>query len=614
MAIRLYTKPISINGNYNAAERTFLNMDVKIRAFTILCAASLLTGALSGCARTDIPGPDSQSNGSTVSSPSSESATVSDNVPQFVVTHEEDTATKPVQTQQTPPPTASAVTQEGAPATNAPPATQTPGTSSDAVSSHNIEVTEATTNSNGEIIDDWRSDLVFNTENPDELYSMFGLSRSEREQYYQKISAECELPIIHVSTEQEREVLSKDNYVNCLVEIFNCEDELKMDATSAGIRVRGNASAYYGDADKLRKNGAPYRIKFTHKQSVLGLNDNARCKSWVLLKTYETGVRDHLAFELARAINEGKYYASDSRFVQVYMNEKYMGIYLLCEQCQENPNRVAINECEEGYTGTDIGYYVELDNYSYDEEWRFMLNYNKESITDESGKTRVPKSYYYTVRNDIYSDEQLKFIERYFEVCYEIPMRAIKYGEFYRLNDDFSLTLAQDEFASARECVSQVLDLESFVDMYITYEIVNDQDVGGGSFFFAVDFGNVSMYKTLTCVSPWDFSWAYTDYNAKAKGGLYAANFKDSYFVGEYGDRSNPWLILLYSADWFRDMVKEKWAERYPAILETLSEVRSTVNTYSSDFDKDGAHRASRARATLDWTDSRVEYLNGLWG
>ncbi len=471
------------------------------------------------------------------------------------------------------------------------------------------------TNSSGEIIDDYRSDLVFpETDDPDELYELFGLSRSERSAYYESISKECGYPIIHVSTENEMEVLSRDDYVNCIVEIFNCEDEYVMDAASAGIRVRGNASAFYGDVDKLREEGAPYRIKFNHKTSVLGLNDNARCKSWVLLKTYNTGVRDRLAFELAEAINEGKYYSSDSRFVHVYMNEEYMGIYLLCEQSQENPNRVAINECEEGYTGTDIGYFVELDNYSYESEWRFMLNYNKESITDCYGTSRVPRKYYYTIRNDIYSEEQESFIERYFEVAYEIPMRAIKYGEYYRLNDDFTLTLANEEFSSAEECVSQVLDIESFVDMYITYEIVNDQDVGGGSFFFAVDFGSVSQYKTLTCVCPWDFSWAYTDYNAESDGGLYAARFKDSYFVENWGDRSNPWLILLYSADWFKELVMEKWQERYPAILEALANERENVNSHTQDFNKDGVRRSSRAIATLDWVDSRVEYLNSLWG
>lgn len=575
------------------------------RFIAVLCALAVSSASFTACAKEQLPQP-SQSGTDTSGSSDPITSTVpenDDNVPLNTVSHREDkTPTVGTTTDEMPDtPSITDVSSSGT-VTNPP------------VTSHDIPTVTQATNENNEIIDDYKSDIVFDTEDPDELYSKFGLSRSSRQSYYNSICADCDLPIIHVSTENKKEVLSRDNYISCLVEIMNCEDEYKMDATSAGIRVRGNASAYYGNEADLKKNGAPYRIKFTQKQSVLGLNDNARCKSWVLLKTYETGVRDHLAFELARAISEGKYYASDSRFVQVYVNEEYKGLYLLCEQSQENPNRVAINECEEGYTGTDIGYFVELDNYSYTEPWRFMLNYNKESITDDSGKSRVPKKYYYTVRNDIYSDEQLKFIERYFEVCYEIPLRAIKYGEFYRLNDDFTLTLAQDEFASAYECVSQVLDLESFVDMYITYEIVNDQDVGGGSFFFAVDFGNVSKYKTLTCVCPWDFSWAYTDYSAKSNGGLYAANFKDSYFVEHWGDRSNPWLILLYSADWFKDLVKEKWNERYPAILETIETVRGTVNTYTSDFNKNGSSKASRAKTTLDWTEDRVKYLNSLWG
>lgn len=581
-------------------------MDPKQKFLAILCSFAIGSASLCSCARTQNNDIDNSlsSKDLNVSTPeATPGSTVNGGVPMNTVSHEseEPSVTAPYST-----------SADSSDSSNTDYNSNV--STSEPVSGHEINVTEATTNQNGEIIDDYRSDLVFDTENPAELYQMFGLSQSARQRYYQSICQECKLPIVHISTEDEREVLSKDNYINCLVEIMNCEDEFKMEATSAGIRVRGNASAYYGDADKLRKNGAPYRLKFTKKQSFLGLNDGARCKSWVLLKTYETGVRDHLAFSLSKAISGGKYYASDSRFVQVYMNEKYMGIYLACEQNQENAYRIPITECDEGYTGTDIGYLVELDNYSYEEPWRFMLNYNKESITDYSGTSRVPKKYYYTIRNDIYSDEQLKYIERYFEVAYEIPMRAIKYGEFYKLNDDFSLTLAQNEFSSAAECVSQVLDLESFVDMYITYEIVNDQDVGGGSFFFAIDFAGDSLYKTLTCVSPWDFSWAYTDYNSKADGGLYAAKFKDSYFVENWGDRSNPWLILLYSADWFRDLVRSKWQERYTEIISTISDIRQTVDTYSQDFDKDGSHRASRARTTLDWTKERVEYLNSLWG
>lgn len=557
----------------------------KTKITALICAAAI---SLTSCANINI---NHDSTEVTTTSPPVSSAvttTTSDNVPQFTVA----------------PDTSEEAVTSSVPVTTPP----------EVVTSLPTSSSEAQTNASGEIIDDYRSELDMSVEDPDELYRMFGLSRTERQQFYSEISSEYDLPIIHVSTENEQEVLSKEEYVNCIVEIFNCEEEYVMDATSAGIRVRGNASAFYGDEDKIRENGAPYRIKFTSKQSVLGLNNNAKCKSWVLLRTYEAGIRDYLAFMLAKAINDGDYFSSDARFVELYLNEKFIGLYLLCEQSQENPNRVAINECDEGYTGTDIGYLVELDNYSYTEQWRFMLNYNKESITDVYGTSRVPISYYYTVKNDIYSDEQLKFIERYFEVAYEIPMRAIKYGEFYRLNDDMTLTLAQDEFANAYECVSQVLNVDSFVDMYMVHEITNNQDVGGGSFYFAVDFGDISLYKTLTCVCPWDFDWSYADYYSSSDGGLYVAKFKDSNFVENYGDRSNPWLILLYSADWFQELVREKWAERYPYILQCLSDVENVVETYKDDFNKSESSRYSRANSILDWASSRVEYLNELWG
>ncbi|MCD7732617.1 MAG: CotH kinase family protein [Oscillospiraceae bacterium] len=550
-------------------------MNDKRRIIAVVCAVVVLTSSMTACTRTEIS--DISESTTTTASSSEEVTTVSENVPSYVVTQSDST------------------------------------TVTEAVT----EAASAVTDDSSLIVDDYTEDFTYDSLTPDDLYEMYGLSRSERSSFYSQICEECELPIISVSTEDEQEVLSLDEYVNCIVEIMNCDSEYVMDATEAQIRVRGNASAYYGDVDQIRANGAPYRIKFTKKQSVLGLNDGAKCKSWVLLKTYNYGVRDHLAFTLAAAINAGMYYVSDSTFVQVYINEEYMGIYLLCEQTQENENRVAITEAEEGYTGTDIGYLVELDNYSSGETWRFLLNYNNESITDVYGTSRVPVKYYYTVRNDLYSEEQLDFIERYFEVCYEVAMRAIKYGEYYRVDrvdDDFTLTLAQDEFESAYDCISQVMDIESFVDMYITYEIVNDQDVGGGSFFFAVDFSENSIYPVLTCVAPWDFSWAYGDYSSDADGGLYAAKFKDDYFVDNWGDRSNPWLILLYSADWFQELVSEKWQERYSYILEALDEVTETVETYSDDFDKDGKSRSSSAFATIRWTRNRVEYLNTLWG
>ncbi len=494
--------------------------------------------------------------------------------------------------------------------------TQTEATTTQApITSHEDITVEDVTNNDGKIVDDFLSEMVFDTEDPNELYDMFGLDRNERKAYYDKISKEHNFPIIHVSTENEKEVLSLENYVNCLVEVFNCDSYYQMDAVSGGIRVRGNASAFYGDVDKIRKNGAPYRIKFTNRQNLLGLNDDALCKSWVLLRTYDTGVSDYLALKLAAAINQGEYYSSDCAFVQLYINEEYAGIYVLCEQNQVNDERVDVYEPEEGYTGTDIGYLVELDNYGYSEENKFLLNYNNEKITDVYGTSRVPRKYYYTVKNDVYSEEQVDFIERYFEIAWEIPMRAIRDGEFYKVGEDKqSIVLAQDEFSSAKECIEQIWDIQSVVDMYITHELTNNQDVGGGSFYFAIDFSEGADINKMTCVAPWDFDWAYADYYSDADGGLYAAKFKDSNFVDRFGDRTNPWLVLFYSADWFQDMVKNTWRDRVSDIADTTAEVRATVENNTADLNKDGKKRSGRAKSILSWVESRIEYLSEIWG
>lgn len=492
-----------------------------------------------------------------------------------------------------------------------------------AVTAPPVNIPAATTpkpNEAGMIVDDWRAGLkLSDNDEADKLYERYGIDRSYRDGYYRQISAECEFPIVHISTENRADILSRDEYVNCFIEIFNCEDIYKLSAKSAEIRVRGNASAFYGDKNKLRAEGAPYRIRFNEKQTVLGLNDFARCRSWVLIKTFETGVRDHLAYNIAKAVNRGAYYVTDAKFVQVYVNEKYEGIYVLCEQTQANSERIDIKEAEDGYTATDIGYLVELDNYATSEDYYFYLNYNKEPITDIYGTSRVPVKYAYSVKNDLYSDEQLKFIERYFEVAWEVSMRAIRDGEFYRVErvgDSFNLIPAQSEFSSAYDCISQVFDITSVVDMYITYEITNDQDLGGGSFYFTVDFSPESKYPRLTMISPWDFDWGYSDYHCEPDGGIYAAKFKDSNFITtlKLGDRSNPWLILFYSADWFRDLVKSTWKERLPYIREAIKNEGQLVVDYSDDFDKDGKHRASRARATVNWASDRVDYLDTLWG
>ncbi len=441
----------------------------------------------------------------------------------------------------------------------------------------------------------------------------YGIDTAERIAKYEVMAKETKLPIIHISTEDELPIMSREEYNNCLVDLFNCEEEHILRAVEGGIKIRGNSTAYYGDPNEVLKNQVPYRIKFSKKANMMGLNDGAECKSWVLLKGTWNVIPDHLAFTMAETLMKDDYYSSDSTFVYVYVNEQFKGLYLLCEQNQINKHRVDLPEPEKDYKGTDIGYFVEIDNYASEEPYWFTVDYCGETLTDLEGTERALEPADYTIKNDIYSEEQVTFISDYVNNVYKLMVQAIKYGRYYEFDDSYQLVAAQDKYTSAYECINAEVDLNSVVNMYILYEIAHDNDCGEGSFYMARDFSGESSFDRLTFTAPWDFNWAYEGSPVRK---YYAAAFNDEGFVNQYGDRTNPWFVLLMGTDWFQDMVKARWQELYnngeiTAVLDYLSVY---VDHYQDDFHAHTGYWADCARDLIKWVRNRVKWLNMEWG
>ena len=476
-------------------------------------------------------------------------------------------------------------------------ATKKPATTSSATTIKPVEIPEGAE----------MSDLT-----PEQRYYVYGIDKEKQEAYYNKIS-NIKLPIIHISTENKQKITSLENYVNCLVDVFNCDDEYKLEAECAGIRVRGNSTAFYGDVNQILRNQVPYRIKFDKKTNMMGLNDGAKCKSWVLLKSQWNVVPDYMAFELAKQIMDGEYYSSDCTFTYVYVNKVFKGLYLLCEQNQINKNRVNLPEHEGGYTGTDIGYFLELDNYASDNPYWFTMDYCNETLTDLKGTTRKLVPAEYTIKNDIYSQEQVDFISKYLSNVFKIMVQAINYGKYYTFDENYNLIDASKIYDNAYDTINAVVDIKSVVNMYILYEICHDNDCGEGSFYMAVDFSGKSSFDRLTFTAPWDFNWAYTD---ASTGKYYAGAFNDMSFVSQYGDRTNPWFVLLMSTDWFTGLVKEKWTEMNSEnkINSVIKLCSSTIKTYWDEFtvEKFNSYPQS-AESLVKWVKERVNWLNTQW-
>lgn len=442
-------------------------------------------------------------------------------------------------------------------------------------------------------------------------YESLSADKAEKESFKKKIRSESKIPVISVTTAPDDMIASREKYTSCVVDVFNCDEKLEINEASAGIKVRGNSSAYYGDVSQILANKVPYRIKFDKKTNMLGLNNGAECKSWVLLKSDWDLIRNDIAFRFGRTIMGDSNFCSDGQLVHLYVNEEFQGVYELCEQCQINPNRVDISEPAEGYTDTDIGYYLELDNYATsDEDNHYIsMDYENATVTDINGETRQFVPAEYSIKNDLYSQNQIDFIDKYLNNLFKIVYEACENGKYYKFDENYDLV--DSDVTTAEEAVSNVMDIDSVRDMYILYEIVHDYDCGEGSFYMCVDLSKDSKCPKLKFTSPWDFNWAYNDSTEK----YYAGAFTDKNFVAKNGDRSNPWFIVLCKQDWFMATVKEKWTEmsQEKLLQGCIKTEREYLKEYDADLRKGEEWGPDSAEDLFNWIENRIYWLNSQW-
>lgn len=432
-------------------------------------------------------------------------------------------------------------------------------------------------------------------------------------------------------------------YVDCSVSVTDVDDKLLIDSANASVKVRGNWTTSY--------NKKPLRIKFETKQSMLGLNNGGEYKSWLLLAEYKdfSMLRDKTAFQLAGEIlGKDGYYAADSQLVEVTINGKYWGVYLLTEQQQVNSGRVEITEPEEGYTGTDIGYFLEYDAYYYAEDslHSFKVNYHDDAElipydgNGGSSGTAKPSAngkndVGITIKSDIYSQEQHDYIEHFVSNVYDIMYEAAYNGKAFVMSDDFTVITETAEL-TPREAVEKVVDLRSLVDSYILAELTCDADIYWSSFYMDVDFGKGGSGK-LRFEAPWDFDSALGNKDRCADGkGFYAGNIVLD-VNGRFREMCNPWLMVLINEDWYQDIIMERWTDIYDsgtferAYEMIVSDSEKFEPAFTRNYDKWNNIRHNDARSELcagaaacttqkqaayylkGWLESRVDFLDSVW-
>lgn len=414
----------------------------------------------------------------------------------------------------------------------------------------------------------------------------------------EEIGSGKEHPCIHIITEDEQPVLSREEYVPAVIRVFNCDASYEM-AEKGGVRVRGNSTAEQGDEK-------PYRIRFEKKHNMLGLHGGRKYRNWVLLRTYWHLCPDYMGFRLAETIFEGKYYSSDCMFVNLYMNGQDLGVYLLCEQNQAAKDRMDVYEPEKGEEGTNVGYLLEMDNYPDDEHPGFGIG-DKPAVEDFTGRKRLLQGKYYAIKSDLRSDEQEQYIRNWLTGAYNVLYEAAANGRAMKLDGQLQAVTA--EGITPFEAVDGLLDLESLADMLILEELIQNYDVGAGSFYMAVDFSADSKYQKLTFLGPWDMSWAYIE---PADGGYYAGTFQN-HIQGM--DNSNPWFVLAMKLEGFQQIVKNRWKalSESGALTDTTRQVLADIEGLAGDLGEENAGKLTEGRKIVEYVNARIRWLDEQW-
>jgi hypothetical protein len=443
----------------------------------------------------------------------------------------------------------------------------------------------------------------------------------KEEKAFIKVTPNDGFPNIYVNTRGiEIDEEDKESYTPMALTVSNCPEQYILNGVEGGIRVRGNGSLTY------EKKG--YRIKFDDKRIMLGLNDEAKAKSWVLLAEYsdQSMLRNSAAFYLGGALlNYSNNYASSYQHINLYINNEYKGVYLLAEQQQANKQRIDVKEPEDNYKGTDVGYLLELDNYANQEDNYFSAG---SFLNTLNGVILWPKDY--TIKSDIFDRAQKEYIEKYIKNVYSIFFSAIAENKFFIL--DKNLELITSPYLTAFDTLNSLIDMESLFKMYLLHEVMKNIDVGYSSFFMFVDFSKDSKYPRLTFGAPWDFDWSSGNVDvetASSPDGNFGSTAYDAF-------KFNPWFYMLANASFFNETMTKYYRvfDHSNVINKLLANLTYETNAFVTEFDRN-YHRWANlgtivpkftpkiattfkthkdaANHLIDWLTDRKAYLDSVY-
>lgn len=336
-------------------------------------------------------------------------------------------------------------------------------------------------------------------------------------EYYDLGEFSTTLPVVYMNTKGQQVLKENAIWGNIALLDGNGEEQSVFSIPNsiyrATIKYRGASS--YSKFDKKQ-----YRIKFYKNEkdsakevSLAGMGANSE---WVLNGPYldKTLIRNKLVYDLARELNG---WAPDTRFVELFVDGEYQGVYLAVEPVTNGESRLRLAEF--GLLSGETAYIVNRDR----------IDTGSEEI-DTWGKTN---GYTY---NALY-------------IRYPSKNKITEKQKAYIQKDisEFEQVLYGKNFSDERIGYQAYIDMDNWVDYFIINEFAMNYDAGNLSTY---------LYKELDGklqLAVWDFNNGFDNYQ-------WFRTETDVLHTVE-----NSWFQRLWQDENFRDRV----CERYRQLRET---------------------------------------------
>ena len=343
---------------------------------------------------------------------------------------------------------------------------------------------------------------------------------------------------------------------------------------SADVRfIKGRGNSSWQSNEKKS-----YNFKLTEKRALLGMS---KAKKWVLTSNNmdATLMRNAMAYSLAHATKIPN--TVDYRWIDLYLNGSYRGTYMLCEKIEVGKQRVNIHDLDDAN---------EACNQNYDE---------MKTASENAGCSKTKKWIAFpTEPDDISGGYLLEYDYReefethagafitFAGTCMvlhspEYPTQSeIEYvsGLYY----EFEEALFSDSGVNKKgRSFLDYIDVDSFVDGVLLYELTQDQDHGYSSWYiFLPDESDRFVMGPV-----WDFDQAFENPTTQP---AYASSLaKRACGLIRRSSKAEPYSFveLLCSHDSF----VEKMISRFPGFLKAAKACRSEVIIPQLDLIKTSA-------------------------